>query len=173
MKCSHMAALACFCLLVYSVLACAETYTWVDRQGTAHFADDLGSVPKKYRKNVERRGDVSPENSEPSPSLEGVKKGVPVNAPVIKEQPSGGGAYDKNAEPWRQGLRDREAAMEDVKKQIAEIDNLLKTQKLDRDRGRQLVKERKAASDQFREMRKQYDLYVESARKAGVKVVIE
>ncbi len=37
-------------MALFAVPALAETYTWKDDQGTVNFADDLGKVPKKYRK---------------------------------------------------------------------------------------------------------------------------
>lgn len=35
-----------------------ETYHWVDSRGGVHYAHDIESVPKQYRKQVERRGVV-------------------------------------------------------------------------------------------------------------------
>lgn len=43
-------------ILLFAVPALAETYKWVDDKGTVNFADDLGSVPKKYRKKVKVLG---------------------------------------------------------------------------------------------------------------------
>lgn len=43
-------------LLLYPLTAAAETYQWVDERGTTNFAEDLGKVPKKYRKKAKRLG---------------------------------------------------------------------------------------------------------------------
>ncbi|WP_224982675.1 DUF4124 domain-containing protein [Geomonas agri] len=43
-------------LLLYPLTALAETYQWTDERGTVNFADDLGQVPKKYRKKARRLG---------------------------------------------------------------------------------------------------------------------
>ena len=43
-------------ILLFAVPVFAETYKWVDDRGTVNFADDLGSVPKKYRKKVKVLG---------------------------------------------------------------------------------------------------------------------
>ena len=39
-------------LLLFSVPVFAETYKWIDDRGTVNFSENLGSVPKKYRKRV-------------------------------------------------------------------------------------------------------------------------
>jgi Domain of unknown function (DUF4124) len=39
-------------LLLFSIPVFAETYKWVDDKGTVNFSENLGSVPKKYRKHV-------------------------------------------------------------------------------------------------------------------------
>lgn len=44
-------ALALF-LVFFAVPAMAETYMWTDDRGTVNFAEDLGKVPKKYRKKA-------------------------------------------------------------------------------------------------------------------------
>ena len=39
-------------LLLYPLSAIAQTYEWTDEHGTVNFAEDLGKVPKKYRKKA-------------------------------------------------------------------------------------------------------------------------
>lgn len=39
-------------LLLYPLSASAQTYEWTDARGTVNFTEDLGKVPKKYRKKV-------------------------------------------------------------------------------------------------------------------------
>ena len=39
-------------LLLYPMSALAQTYEWTDEKGTVNFTEDLGNVPKKYRKKV-------------------------------------------------------------------------------------------------------------------------
>jgi hypothetical protein len=59
-------------LLLYPLSASAVTYEWTDHAGTVNFTEDLGKVPKKYRKKVKVLGaDESGtpaiiENSEPA-----------------------------------------------------------------------------------------------------------
>ncbi|WP_026840508.1 DUF4124 domain-containing protein [Citrifermentans bremense] len=47
-------------LLLYPLSALAETYEWTDERGTVNFAEDLGKVPKKYRKKAKRLGSEEP-----------------------------------------------------------------------------------------------------------------
>src|SRR3972149_11963463 len=48
-----------------------EVYKWVDEKGTAHFTDDLGLVPEKYRDQIltEKRPKEPTSPPSPSPSL--------------------------------------------------------------------------------------------------------
>ena len=47
-------------LLIYPLSAVAEMYEWTDAQGTVNFTEDLGKVPKKYRKKAKRLGSEEP-----------------------------------------------------------------------------------------------------------------
>ena len=39
-------------LLLAATTAQAEIYTWIDRQGTAHYTNSLADVPERYRAKV-------------------------------------------------------------------------------------------------------------------------
>lgn len=41
-----------FILLLAATVAHAETYKWIDSEGTVHFSDSLGEIPATYRKNA-------------------------------------------------------------------------------------------------------------------------
>lgn len=58
-------------LALFAVPALAETYIWEDDQGTVNFTEDLGKVPKKYRKRARIVGE---EESPPAEALEGKEK---------------------------------------------------------------------------------------------------
>ena len=45
---------------LYAVPVLAETYVWEDDQGTVNYADDLGKVPKEYRKKAKIVGEMEP-----------------------------------------------------------------------------------------------------------------
>lgn len=43
-------------LLIFPMSAFGGTYQWTDESGTVNFAEDLGKVPKKYRKKAKPLG---------------------------------------------------------------------------------------------------------------------
>jgi uncharacterized protein DUF4124 len=54
-----------FSLFLFALPAFGTTYTWVDDQGTVNFSDDLGSIPKKFRKKAKVvRGEDAEQPSE-------------------------------------------------------------------------------------------------------------
>ena len=53
-------------LLLYPLSAAAETYQWTDERGTVNFAEDLGKVPKKYRKKAKLLGSDDAEPAAPA-----------------------------------------------------------------------------------------------------------
>jgi len=61
-----------------------EVYKWVDEKGTAHFTDDLGLVPEKYRDQIltEKRP------KEPTPSPLPLSVGPPKSSEAGKEAES-------------------------------------------------------------------------------------
>jgi hypothetical protein len=72
-------------LLLYPLTAGAETYQWTDAGGTVNFTEDLGKVPKKYRKKVKVLGadegsaprvveTAAPEKEKPKAKDAGVKQ---------------------------------------------------------------------------------------------------
>ena len=72
-------------LLLFALPAYAETYVWEDAQGVLNFAEDLGKVPKQYRKKARVVGAEEP----PPPEGQEVTEKQPVEAPVaaMKAQP--------------------------------------------------------------------------------------
>lgn len=41
-----------FILLLAATAAHAETYKWIDNEGTVHFSESLGEIPSPYRKSA-------------------------------------------------------------------------------------------------------------------------
>jgi hypothetical protein len=106
-------------MLVVGFSACAETYTWVDDQGTMNFADDLSSVPQKYRKKAHRSGGDEPTAVEsPAPqslsvqpaAAPGVKKEQAESRQEKKETAFGG----KSETVWRQEIGQAKAELKSV-----------------------------------------------------------
>src|SRR6185369_7551756 len=80
----------------------------------------------------------------------------------------GGKSYSQ----WKQEFGEREAAMGAIRKRVDEIDALLNKNPSDKEQTQSLVSERNKAVEQFTEMRKEYDLHAEKARKAGIQIDI-
>lgn len=57
-------------LLILPLSAGAATYSWTDANGTMHFTDDLGSVPKKYRAKALQKaaGEETPPQASEAPA---------------------------------------------------------------------------------------------------------
>ena len=69
-------------LVLFAVPAMAETYTWTDERGTVNFTEDLGKVPKKYRKKARIIGGDNAEAPPPAeaPEQKPAAGGVPKDA---------------------------------------------------------------------------------------------
>lgn len=159
--------------MVWAAPLLAETYSWVDETGTYNFTEDYARVPKKYRKSVGKRGNMTsePVPTEPVLSTSGSKV-VPgessKNAVSGKPETAGANFGGKSFDQWKQEFSEREAAMLAIRKRVDEIDALLKGSQSDKEQAQSLIPERNKAVEQFNELRKQYDQQVELARKAGI-----
>lgn len=150
----------------------ADTYSWTDEQGTVNFSEDLGSVPKQFRKKARRTQDSEPLPEEQPAAARNAGK-VPKGAPTAAD--SEGGSPDgkfagKTYGEWVQDLRDREKAMAAVRKEIDEIDSQLQAGTT---KAKELLEKRAALLAQFKQMKTEYDQTIESARRAGLQVNIE
>ena len=153
-------------LLVWAAPLLAETYSWVDENGTYNFTEDYARVPKKYRKSVGTQGNMS---AEPVVTPKTDSKVLsPVTATDGKSELPVENSGGKSMLQWKQEFSEREAAMLAVRKRVDEIDALLKGSQSDKELAQSLIPERNKAVEQFNELRKQYDQQVELARKAGI-----
>lgn len=164
----------CVVLLLASPLG-AETYSWVDESGTYNFTEDLGKVPKKYRKKVKRIEDA--EKDPASQASAAPEKGAGLAA-VPGAPPASSPAEDKqlyNGKSRNAWLQEMEIQETELRKLEQLLDNLQK----------QAAKPSGLTAEQFAILKKDYDdaraaydlkykVYsglVESARKAGLTVV--
>ena len=164
-------------VLVWTTPLMAETYSWIDENGTYNFTEDYSRVPKNYRNRVNKRGDMgaspaSKESASPSTGSSVTPPAVSKKSADGKRESPAGGIDGKSFAQWKQELGDREAAMGVIRKRIDEIDDLLMKKSSDKEQTQSLVSERNRAVGQFTEMRRQYDQQVEKARKAGIQVDI-
>jgi hypothetical protein len=117
----------------------AETWEWIDAQGTVSFTDDLQNIPKQHRKSARKIGGESPPASHPAapPSPTQAPAGADAKgtaapaqpgasaapAPGAKIQDSYGG---KPAAEWKEAFSSLNDEIRGVDGQLKEKQRLLK-----------------------------------------------
>lgn len=169
-----MKTIVCMALLVLlSTQSGAETYSWIDENGTYNYSDDYNNVPKKYRKSAGRRGDdgaAKPPVDAPIPSKSESTAVKPATA-VDEDKP----LYDgKTQEVWRKEFDAREAELKRLELRMEQIQTTLKNP-VNSARGSlsSLIAEHETLGKEYKEKYKLYSDFVESARKAGLTVVMK
>ena len=126
-------------MVMWACSAVAQTWEWIDAQGTVSFTDDLQNIPKQYRKSAKKLGGESPP---PSPSAASPAPApVPVGAdakgtvspaqpgtsttpaPGVKLQDNYGG---KTAAEWKEAFSSLNGEIRGVDGQLKEKQRLLK-----------------------------------------------
>lgn len=167
-----------FALLLAGQLG-AETYSWVDETGTYNFTEDLSQVPKKYRKNVTRRGDMgrqdaaptaSPANASPEKSRQTEDaNGKPGGLPGGDTQLYGG----KTQDAWRKELQVHESELARLEQQLDQLQKQIKKPSgVSFARQSELIKEYEKTRGNYNQKYKIYSELIESARKAGLVIEI-
>lgn len=109
--------MAVLVFLALGSLAYAELYRWVDDQGTLHFTEEYGSIPKKYRSSVQSSDDsvTTGENRSPAPAA--AEEGNAKGQQSVKQPPGGGQVSQppvfggKRGDVWRDELRQARAEL--------------------------------------------------------------
>jgi hypothetical protein len=90
-------------LALFAVPSMAVTYKWEDKQGTINFTEDLGNIPKEYRKKAKIVGEeeesspvVTEEVTEGAKGKEGGVKSPPEEK--LEQKKTYGG---RSAESWK------------------------------------------------------------------------
>ena len=169
-----MKTIICMALLMLlSTQSGAETYSWIDENGTYNYSDDYNSVPKKYRKNVGRRGD---DGAAKTPA----EAPVPVKSEATAVKPATVADADKplydgkTQEEWRKEFDVREAELKRLGLRMEQIQATVKNpSNTERGSLRALIAEYEALRKEYNEKYKRYSDLVESARKAGLVVVMK
>ena len=151
-------------LLLYPLSASAQTYEWTDDGGTVNFTEDLGKVPKKYRKKVKVLGaddSGTPqviENTEPA-------KTKPKESAASQDKKASGSKDDAAS---RKDYAIAKANLAATEQEIADLRARLDdTSKMSR--GEYLTIQNSLKQDEFRaqEKRKKVEQLRESAGKCG------
>jgi hypothetical protein len=152
----------------FSLPVLAETYIWEDDQGTVNFAEDLGNVPKKFRKKVRIIGG---EESPPAAVKEGKEKpplqhkeSVPVAKPDQMRVYGG-----KNADAWKSEFTVVNADLKATEKQLVEYRNRVKdTSRMSRSEYLGIQSTIKTIELSVLDQRKKLNDLQQAAEKAGV-----
>lgn len=153
----------------------AETYSWVDDQGTYNFTEDLSSVPKKYQKKVNRLGDMGKDSTQVSELQE--KKSGPAESGGVKPASTSGAdkpLYNgKSYDDWRQEMTAHEAELSKLEQRLDLMYKESATQKgLTGEQFAAFKKEYDDTRTAYEQKYKVYSELIESARKAGLVIEI-
>lgn len=161
-----MKTLLLLLLLLYPLTAAAETYQWIDERGTANFAEDLGKVPKKYRKKAKRLG----AEEETAPAATGSAadpqtarpKGEPARA---ENRPIGG----KDEAGWRREFLQANSNLQSAETELSTLRGRLgDTSKMSRAEYLAIQNSIKHAEVRVQEQQKRLDQLREKADSLGV-----
>jgi len=115
-------------LVLFTVPSMAVTYRWEDKQGTINFTEDLGNIPKEYRKKAKIVG----EEEESSPAVtEEVSKGAKGKEGAAKS-PSGEKSDQKkmyggrSAESWKSEFSELNGKIKTEEEQLSFLKDRMK-----------------------------------------------
>jgi hypothetical protein len=147
-------------LLLVPFAANAVTYEWTDEAGTVNFTEDLGHVPKKFRKKAKvLNGDDAPQIIvDPEPAKGNKEAGAPKKGGLSKEQLA-----------QRNEYATAKANLKAAENEAAELRARLNdTSKMSRTEFLTLQNTLKQAEFRVQEQKKKVDQLRISAEKAGI-----
>lgn len=155
----------------------AETYSWIDDNGTYNFTENYSSIPKKYRKKVKRRDDL-PQDLKPQQSL------APGSVPKQTEKKDAKPAVDPEGEKdlyggksravWRKELNDQEAELSSIEQRMERLrEQIINTKGLPEKQLDLLKKDYNDSRAIYDQKYKNYIELIETVRKAGIPVEIK
>ncbi|GAB7026234.1 DUF4124 domain-containing protein [Geotalea toluenoxydans] len=173
-----MKTLLVFSLLLFAVPAFAVTYEWTDERGTVNFTEDLGNVPKKYRKRVKILG--AEEDSQPrvieTDNGEKGKTTAEEGQSKVKEDVAGAETKKKpavyggkNEAAWKAEYGKLSADVKAAEEQLDHLNGRLgDTTRMSRAEYLGLQHTVKNTESRLNDLRKKLDAFNASAAKAGV-----
>jgi len=151
-------------LLLYPLSAVALTYEWTDENGTVNFTEDLGKVPKKYRKKAKVLG---AEENGPQTTIES-------GEPAKKTKPEAAGEKKKlyggkDGQSWRKEFAAAKGQVKATESQLADLrGRLADTSKMSRGEYLSIQNTIKHNETILKGQQQKLDELQESADRAGV-----
>lgn len=154
-------------LLALSTPLRAETYSWIDSSGTFHFTEDYSRIPKKYRNRVNRRDDMSSEETNTTAAK-------PAGKAEAKGENGPARYGGKTEEQWRSELNSLAGEINRLKGVMDDLEKQMQSQKVfTKTRANQLKQEYDEARDAFDQKRATYNGLVQEARKSGLTATVK
>jgi hypothetical protein len=152
-------------LLLYPISAVAVTYEWTDDRGTVNFTEDLGKVPKKYRKRAKVTGGDDTGAPQVTESAEPAKAKPKADEPDKAKKLYGG----KEENVWRKDFLNLRLDLQHAESEASELRGRLSdTSKMSRSEYLALQNTLKHAENRVQQLQKKQDLLRESADRLGV-----
>jgi hypothetical protein len=152
-------------LLLFPMSALAGIYEWTDDHGTVNFAEDLGKVPKKYRKKAKL---IADETGAAQTSVIGEEK--PGEKPKAAEEIQKKKAYaGKDESAWRREFGMAKKELQVGETNLAELQARLRdTSTMSRTEYLQIQNTIKQQEIHVQGLRRKVEQLEESADRAGV-----
>jgi hypothetical protein len=149
-------------LVLYPLSAMAVTYEWTDQSGTVNFTEDLGKVPKKYRKKVKVLG--ADEGAAPQVIDEPVKGKSKETAVQKEKNAPGKGETGLRGEyaVAKANLQATEDELAELRRRVADTSKMSRTEYLS------LANTIKQEEFRAQEQKRKVESLREAAKKAGV-----
>lgn len=157
---------------------CAETYSWLDDSGTFHFTEDYSRIPKKYRKRLNRRGDMSSGQTQ-APAKDAPDK-AGVDGSPRADVSGGNGAENsgsskqlfggKTEEAWRSEAAIHEQELSRLEGSLDTLRKQTQATGISREHVAELKKEYDETRTAYKQKYEVYGKLLESAKKAGLTV---
>lgn len=168
-------------LLLLPLPSLAATYSWTDHDGTMHFTDDIGAVPRKYRAKALRQqadddgGSIDKTAADAVPE---VKPSQPAAAPAPTAPQNGGatptlkGSYGgKSGAEWQQQFKALKAELAGIDKERTEQRKQLEEatkRPTPVEQVKELNQRTQQINDRYEGIRLRYNQLVEQANQAGL-----
>lgn len=158
-------------LLLYPMTAAAETYQWTDERGTVNFAEDLGKVPKKYRKKARKVGEDAMETPAQGGRAAGERQPASPAATPKAEEPKGSKKLygERDEATWRRDFQQAAANLEAAESELATLKGrLADTSRMSRSEYIAIQNSIRHGETRVQELTRRMNLLKETADRYGV-----